>query len=176
MRWLTGWLNKEAKGPQIFWLLFYFFAFCLAYSAFVAGPFLEWYLGPEKSEEMNSRMIETLSTLFSISFFYGALIIAVAAFTEELLFRFLPVVVFRWILGEKTEVFFLAAVTSSTIFGYEHGGLVFILSQGVVGFLWFMLYLKCGGFRGGRGHFKALATTSVLHFIFNMIIVLSLVL
>ncbi len=174
MRLLEKWLKEEPQGLRCFTLIIWFFIVCFLYSAFVAEPILKWGLGQKEISEINTRLVHFFSDLFSQSFFYGAVFIALAAFFEEVFFRFLPVVIFRFFSG-KVWVLFCAAIISSLAFGYAHyGQFISIFAQGVIGFLWFMLYLKCGGFYGGRGHLKALVVTSFSHFAFNMMIISTL--
>ncbi len=62
---------------------------------------------------------------------------------------------------------FLAVAILSVGFGYAHGGVDHIFVQGVTGFCFSLLFIKCGG---NNGRFvKALACTIIAHFLFNEI-------
>lgn len=62
---------------------------------------------------------------------------------------------------------FLAVAILSIGFGYAHGGVDHIFVQGVGGFFFSLLFIKCGG---NNGRFvKALACTIIAHILFNEI-------
>lgn len=95
-------------------------------------------------------------SMFSNSLFSIALL-PMCAFLEELLFRWLPMIIFFTILGilikkgrvddekrSKAEKYGLAAIVivSSIIFGIVHGNGFNILIQGVSGVIFSMFYLR----------------------------------
>ena len=89
---------------------------------------------------------------------------------EEILFR-LPLAILierRW----KLKNILFSAVALSVLFGTLHGSFKNILSQGVGGLLYSILFLKCGGWH--RHYLKALTVTIIAHYIWNVLLVLLL--
>lgn len=94
-------------------------------------------------------------------------IVALAVFSEEYIFRYFPLSIVTAVAKSNTHALLVTGVVSSVIFGWLHGGVLNILMQGMGGFFYCILYLKCGGLQDN--HKKALATTSSVHFLFNTI-------
>lgn len=59
----------------------------------------------------------------------------------------------------------VSAIALSILFGYLHGGILFIFIQGVSGLLYSVLFLKCGGY--ARKALKPVATCTAAHFAWN---------
>jgi membrane protease YdiL (CAAX protease family) len=95
-----------------------------------------------------------------------------AAFGEEMLFRWLPLISsVRWI-GAKNALLFVA-LPSSLIFGWVHYAsfdakalLAMVVFQGFGGVIYSIAYLKAGG--AYKRHSRALLTTTVMHALFNL--------
>jgi hypothetical protein len=94
--------------------------------------------------------------------------IVVASLVEESLFRFFPLVLSRIIAKHPLEITLLIAVASSIVFGFIHGGIVHIFVQGVLGFIWCILFLKCGG--NHDNPLKALFVTWTSHALYNFVL------
>lgn len=86
------------------------------------------------------------------------------AATEELLFRFFPLYSSVEAYGISKKVL-LYAIGASIIFGLLHGSFFNIFIQGVSGFLYCLLFLKCGGFQ--KKYIRAFFVTTTSHFFFN---------
>ena len=69
-------------------------------------------------------------------------------------------------VGLSTAKVLVFAIIFSVIFGFLHGGIPNIFIQGVGGFMYSVLFLKCGGLQGN--YTKAIATSTAVHFLFNM--------
>ncbi len=151
------WLEKEALGKQVglyiigcllLKLFFVFFVLCTV-------RLLEIEIPPVNRKEM---------PIFTFSFpiiFLGSVI------TEEILFR-LPLAIF---LEKKWSIpgVLAAAFVLSVIFGILHGSVYHIFIQGIAGFIYSILFLKCGGLQ--RKYFKAINTTITAHLSWNTILV-----
>lgn len=96
-------------------------------------------------------------------------ILVAAVFAEEVIFRLLPlwlsVSVFKMTKGRVV----LVAAVASVIFGYCHGGIGHVLIQGLVGFLFSLVYLGAGGFKAE--HPKGVFCSFAAHLTFNSIII-----
>jgi membrane protease YdiL (CAAX protease family) len=92
-----------------------------------------------------------------------------SAFFEEVIFRFIPIV---YTLKFTRSLYVVVSVTivSSVIFGYVHGGFGHVPLQGVAGLFFSMVYIKTGGYL--EMHRDALLTTTLIHFLYNMFILL----
>lgn len=64
----------------------------------------------------------------------------------------------------------LGIIGVSIIFGYAHGGLRFVLLQGVGGVLLSLCYVKCGGFAGKW--WKPIVSSTSAHFLYNVSVIL----
>jgi len=98
------------------------------------------------------------------------LFLFVAALVEELLFRF-PLVFYIENWGNSWQLF-TAIILFSIIFGAVHGSVKNIFLQGVFGFIYSLIFLKCGGLQGR--YVKALCMSTLAHVTTNGIIALIL--
>ncbi|NTW14347.1 MAG: CPBP family intramembrane metalloprotease [Candidatus Moranbacteria bacterium] len=151
---MEQWFHKEASFKESVFLIIvmlaaaYWYIFCIG----TAFPGLADHL----SKTPIGITIAAPST---------PLFILVAAFFEELIFRFpLSIPVRR---GLSVPVIMIFVAVFSIIFGLLHGTWANIFMQGVVGALFSVVYLKCGGMSGNYP--KALAASTVIHFLYNMI-------
>jgi membrane protease YdiL (CAAX protease family) len=152
-----GWLNKEIHGRQLCICV----AGCLVLEiAYAFGVFVVAYLLKIEIPPVGGETTQ----IFTFSF---PIILFGAAFIEEVIFR-LPLAIIIEMRGSIVGVLAIALLLSA-IFGFLHGGIHHIFIQGVVGFISCILFLKCGGLQ--RNYFKALAATTVTHFLFNAILV-----
>lgn len=93
------------------------------------------------------------------------------------------VMLYLWVYGEEIifrvplgliaphvqlPITLTAAVTSSVLFGYLHGGISHIAIQGISGFIYSIIFLKCGGMKGKR--LKPLLASTSAHFLGNVLI------
>lgn len=147
------WLEKEARGKQVFFLI----AVCLivkyiyTYAVLILFHFTHVELPPPSRDKIEL----TWHTPFWLLLF---------VVIEEIAFRLFPLIItieLNWSLSR----ILLVAVAISVIFGVLHGGALYIFVQGVFGFVYSLMFLKCGGLNGR--YFKALATTTTTHFLWN---------
>ena len=89
------------------------------------------------------------------------------AFIEEIIFRVPLVIPMMFKAGTGTVVF--CAVALSSIFGILHGSLMNIPIQGVLGFIFSLMFIKCCKERGNLG--KALLTSTAIHYSYNMTLI-----
>lgn len=90
------------------------------------------------------------------------------AFFEEVIFR-LPI---SWIVktsDKKLSGVIFASAVFSLLFGLAHSYVFSVFLQGVLGFLFCILYLKCGGFEGKI--LKPLIVTTLTHATYNFLLV-----
>ncbi|NQU83941.1 MAG: CPBP family intramembrane metalloprotease [Parcubacteria group bacterium] len=158
MRFLINWLSKEAKGIEVIKLM----ACCLILDVVLTIVAMVSVL-------LYDVDFFSIRDVFSISP-YLPFTLMFWAFIEEVLFRFVPLALAVVIFGKSRKVIAIALM-SSIIFGFLHGGLVYIFIQGVDGFLWCLLFLKCGGFQWKN--FKPLLICTTVHASLNGTIVLA---
>lgn len=101
------------------------------------------------------------------------IILLFAALAEELIFRFLPLAI-AVECGWSDYKIVIVSILSSIVFGYLHGGITHVFIQGVSGLIFSLLFLKAGGLR--EKYFEALVTTTVVHFCFNCLVAITLLL
>ncbi len=93
---------------------------------------------------------------------------------EELVGRVLTTAVAKWIAGTHRFVILPLIITSSVIFSILHtlgsmGVLMALFTYLPLGIALHIVYLKCGGWRGGWGILVGLACCWALHFFYNCI-------
>ncbi len=150
------WLKKEAIGKQVYFCIVGFSALIL----FLSTSFINiaQVLGI-KIPPIPGDQIPILTFSFPFWLFSTVLF-------EEFLFR-LPLAFFLDMELSINKVLIMA-IFSSTIFGFLHGGIIHIFIQGVAGFLWCILFLKCGGLN--KNYAKAFCATTISHFLFDIMI------
>jgi hypothetical protein len=90
---------------------------------------------------------------------------------EEVLFRFAPLTLVTRFWPMPTAVI-VTSILSSAVFGYLHGGAIYIWLRGVAGLVYCGVFLKCGGWsRGWNRPFKALFFSTLAHFVHNALVV-----
>lgn len=151
---LLDWLSEEAKGKRLF---FYIGGCAIAYLLYATVLIC---VAKQLDAQIPNRSGQGT---IPITTWYFLPWLIVSAFCEEVLFRLFPLVAAdAW--GKSKKIFIVVGL-ASCIFGLMHGGFFFIILQGVNGVLLSLLFLKCGGLQGKYG--KALATTTVSHFLVN---------
>lgn len=158
MNRLLNWLSKEAAGINLCLLVFACIIFDILYT-FGAIKIL-YSLGginllPTATIGISKRLV-LLS--YSIYFFI------IAAFREEMVYR-LSLMFAIEKFGRSGAVLWVALVIS-IIFGWGHGGIIHVFTQGVIGLSFSILFLKCGGFQ--RHYFKAVMVVTITHAFFNI--------
>ena len=149
--------KKEARGLEVVFCVICCTIFSIIYGL-TAGFIAEKITGRHCTVDFGP--INALPLIFfSASLFFSAL-------AEEIFFR-APLVYVASIF-QSIKITLIAAAIFSIIFGMLHGGLRNILIQGVMGFLFSMSFLKCGGFHGKV--FKPLLSATSAHFLYNFII------
>ena len=89
------------------------------------------------------------------------------ALAEEVPIRFIPLTLVTRFWPIPTAVI-ATSILSSAVFGYLHGGAVYILLRGIPGLIYCGVFLKCGGW--SRRPFKALLFTTLAHFSHNALV------
>lgn len=169
MRWCERWLKYEAHGKMLFLWMFACLGLQFVYIAGMGELFQFLKLVSDGTGE------EVVSVPPGTAFLISA------AFVEELLHRFLPlffaVAIVELLcrfsttcIAEKMAEWRMSwviaiAIISSIDFGIRHGGPGHIFFQGVLGFMWCILFLKCGG--NQKRFTKALGVTTTNHFLYN---------
>lgn len=159
------WMADEAEGKKIFFYIGLYIPLALIVSLSIA-EFFEIVHAPISQQADTVTKLKNLGPLMV----WPILFITVAI--EEFTFRLAPLFAAFSIFGEKPTPLLISALVASAVFGFLHGNYSNIFVQGASGFLLCLLFLKCGGFNGNI--VKAFTTTSVAHFFFNSLLVLSL--
>lgn len=134
-----------------------------------------------------SQHVASFSTI-SNSFLYNVALLPMCALIEEVLFRWLPMILFFVGLGifvkkskandetkSKVEKYGVASIViiSSIIFGFVHGNVFNILIQGVSGVIFSMFYLRTLYLRREAGkkdnlHVMPLLSSTIYHTLSNI--------
>ncbi|MBI5046037.1 MAG: CPBP family intramembrane metalloprotease [Candidatus Niyogibacteria bacterium] len=156
MRWwkrLSEWLEEEAYGKNVFFIMVAAVVFCLSWSATALFLIRCVSAGAALASIVNVLRLDL----------YSPFILFALAFFEELLFR-LPLALFVRV-GWSLNRVLIIAIAISMYFGFSHGGVSHIFVQGVDGFIFSMVFLKCGGWQ--KHYAKALLASSTTHFMYN---------
>ena len=156
MRWLR-WFKKEARGKELYILMANCLVLNLAYAFCFVGIMylLKIDIPPVSREKI---------PIFTFTFPF---MLIGLAFFEEILFRFPLSLIIEY--DRSIAEVLTAALVLSVIFGVIHGSVHHIFIQGVGGFIYSILFLKSGGLQ--KDYPKAVAVTTVIHFMFNAILV-----
>ncbi len=156
-QWLLQWLQEEVRGKDVFLVVIVAVALCWFWNSAVL--ILTHFMGAGLSlaGQGNGPMLNI----------YSPVILLGSAFFEELIFR-LPLAIFVR-MGWSLEKVFVVAVPLSVFFGFLHGGISHIFLQGVSGFIFSIVFLKCGGWQ--RNYTKALLASTATHFMFNAVLI-----
>ncbi len=154
------WLKKEACGK---WIVFYILCGVAIKITYDFGMFSLLNFSHIATSNMSSGVAPIDKTPM---FFLSMLI---SAIFEEAVFRLLPLYL-AVTCGLSTKKVIFVAVISSVLFGYLHGNAFNLIFQGIGGLLFSLIFLKCGGL---HFHFwKAFSVSTIVHLLFNSIIVL----
>lgn len=160
MRWpirLLQWLQVEAYGKDVFLVVVAATALCWFWNAGIL--ILMHFIGGGLSLVGQGNIL--VSRIYSPVGVFGA------ALFEEIIFR-LPLAIFverNW----STDKVLTVAVPLSAVFGYLHGGIMHVFLQGVSGFMFSLVFLKCGGWQ--RNYAKAVLASTATHFLFNVTVI-----
>jgi membrane protease YdiL (CAAX protease family) len=157
------WLSDEPKGWKVISYIGLYLALALAESYL-----LLWFLSQTFNLPANNGLAEMLEQ-------WGLLFLPVLflhAAVEETVFRFLILSTIRPLWDRNPRKYLEYILFFSLLFGAFHSSIGGILIQGLNGILISLLFLKCGGFN--YEYKKALATSSLAHFLFNAITALPL--
>lgn len=155
MRWpkrLLDWLQVEARGANAFAVIGIVMLLDLFWNTVV----LSALLFVADIHPVHHRVGLTINVWLPV-------ILLGLATMEEVMFRF-PLALFvegDWRMGD----ILIVAVLLSALFGILHGGLINIFLQGVGGFLWSLVFLKCGG--AEKNYAKGVLASTLCHFFFN---------
>lgn len=91
---------------------------------------------------------------------------------EELQSRIAPLICAVLLTRFVRKLWLITAtvVIASAEFGWGHGGFHLIFVHGFIGVALCIVYLKCGGMRGGWGFLKAALIVITVHFTFDSIV------
>lgn len=156
-RWLLQWLQEEAYGKNVFLVVVAAAALCWFWD--VGVLILIHFIGAELSLIDQGNIL--MSRIYSPAGVLGA------AFVEEIIFR-LPLAIFvqrNWPLDKVLTI----AILLSVIFGYLHGGIMHLFLQGMSGFMFSLVFLKCGGWQ--RNYAKGVLVSTATHFMFNVAVI-----
>jgi len=146
------WLKEEALGIQAVFLIFAAVAVNLLYV--IVGLNVTASLGIDIPPASGAEDLVDFSSLFLRS---GDMLL------EEVAFR-LPLAILVWAAWPLIGIIAFAGF-ASVVFGAIHGSLWHVLFQGVGGFMFSLLFLKCGGLQ--KRWVKALACAFTAHFLYN---------
>jgi hypothetical protein len=134
-------------GLFLVFSLFYAFLFTLIF------PYL-----PDWMKEDFGKGTVSIEALLKMSFPDLILGLVFSCFAEELIFRF-PLIMISTIIRSRTGavmffvIMFFGSLVLSCIFGYIHGGLLNTVMQGVLGFAFSLVAIRCGLFYAVLCHF-----------------------
>ncbi|MCX6736470.1 MAG: CPBP family glutamic-type intramembrane protease [Candidatus Parcubacteria bacterium] len=154
---MLQWLEKEACGKQMVYCIIRFalISFVLQIAAFIIAALFTIDV---------SSMSKNMVIITNYRIFY---VMIIPIIMEETVFRLFPVFLAKKLKFSKKEILVLVAI-SSAVFGCLHGNAYNIFFQGVSGFLFSLLFLKCGGLQEHYG--KAFVSSSASHYLFNSIV------
>lgn len=158
------WLAVEVKGWKVVRL--YFLLFVAMMGWLIATAIILTASGYQPPADPLGIKLEYTFELLQL--------VLVLALAEEAIFRFpllLAVFLERNVLSAPVVI--TSAVLLSAIFGYLHGGMVNIITQGVLGLFFSIFFLKCGGYQ--YRYVKAMLASTILHaswnlFLFNLLL------
>ena len=149
---MRAWIAREARGAEVLLLMLIFLMLNIIYVGCMSA-LLEILI--RGFSGYRDRMPIDKVLPFSL---------ILLAFREELLFR-APLALLFLFRGVTMGKVLMAAMALSILFGFFHGGFIYILFQGVIGFSWCVLFLKCGGAHGRP--LKAVFVTTLTHAGYN---------
>ena len=159
---MLDWLKKEAVGKHV-----YFLIICSALINLIEALLVNVVIYTLHNlniititERPSNQDIEILSWYFLPFLIF-------AAFKEEIVFRLPLFFAIEREVSFQKMIFF--TIILSVIFGLFHGSIVNIFMQGFCGFVFCILFLKCGGYQ--KKYIKAITVTTMAHFTYNLIIV-----
>jgi hypothetical protein len=152
MHWFQEWLEK-GDGKDWYYIMGVV-AFNFIWTFFAWEIFS--FLGADMSSMLEGTIKMMKPELIHVVIF--------TIFLEEIIFRLFPILIAKKV-GLTTRGILIVSVISSVIFGYIHGSMACkIFFQGVYGFLFCILFLKCGGLRlNGLKAFKASFSAHVIY-------------
>jgi hypothetical protein len=166
----SEWLRVEAPAGQAMVVVFY--SLVLVSLADVIAHLVITTLHVTFTDQnliRNSHWINSYP--HSVLGFLGLLAALVwYAFREEVLLRFVPLTLVTRFWPMPAAVI-VTSIFSSVVFGYLHGGAIYIWSQGLSGLIYCGVFLKCGGWsRGWNRPVKGLFFSTLAHFLHNALI------
>lgn len=163
---MIDWLADEACGWEIVKIIFSAII-CGMIVADVVIPTIAQLIGhtllPQDLVMTATAVSERSVPIFSLKAF---VITTCAEFTEEFAFRFAPLALTFLKFG-RSRMVLVAALLSSIVFGYLHGGYDLIFTAGFDGLMFCFVFLKCGGMSGSL--IKGLLCSFLAHFSKNAI-------
>ena len=161
---MRTWLTKEPQTVVQCLLLIGFVLLLNYVYHLVVMSFLVDTLGGFDQIRMRETIEEMLRVKMTSTVHFLAFLIS-GVIVEELTYRAFPLFIAIQ-LGSKKYVVVILVLISSVVFGFDHGGPVYILMQGVTGLVYSFLFLTCGGWRGAL--FKPFAVSTTAHLIWNL--------
>ncbi|NTW14654.1 MAG: CPBP family intramembrane metalloprotease [Candidatus Moranbacteria bacterium] len=157
---MERWLRKEATIREAFVLAVAMIVVKIGYSYVLGIAFPQLKDAVDNAPKLGMTIL-AFSTPFLFLFY---------ALMEEVIFR-APLSIAED-LGWSVRGMMVASLVLSVVFGLLHGSPANIPYQGVAGFFYCIMYLKCGGLTGNG--MKAIAVTSISHFTWNMLCIANL--
>lgn len=153
------WLNTEPKGRALWKFLALVILINYGYASWVEVAASAFVIDLPHAKVLESLVREHALFLFALLPFLAAL--------EELIFR-LPLALFLK-FNVRSETLCAVAFVLSTVFGLAHGGWVGVPIQGVMGVVFCVVFLKCGGLR--KKYRKAFLSSTAVHFTYNFSVI-----
>lgn len=153
---MLDWISREARGKDVF---LYVVGLLILSLIYILGA-------PQISRIIRFDLLvhgagaaRSFTSSFLVLLFFTMV-------GEEAVFR-LPLI-FLVQKRQSLQRVLLAGAVLSVVFGTLHGGFHHIFIQGVLGFAYCILFLKCGGFQGN--YLKAFIVVAITHFVYDVLV------
>ncbi len=151
------WLSIEPKGEALWKFLALVVLMNCGYASWVYVTTSAFVIDLPDSKVLEDLIREHTLIFFALLPFLAAL--------EELIFR-LPLAIFLK-YNIQPGALLVVAVLLSILFGLAHGGLVGVPIQGIMGLVFCVVFLKCGGLQ--MKYQKAFLSSTAVHFTYNIL-------
>lgn len=159
MEKLFAWLEVEPSGREL-WKFFAKVIFGLwCFAVIIEAGFNILGVNPPADQRFDYLIKEHPVLIMSLLPLFAAI--------EEFIFR-LPLILFIW-KNAQPKTMLMIMIFLSVIFGLGHGGWVGVPIQGVMGFIFCLVFLKCGGMQ--KKYMKAFFSSTGVHFAYNFIVI-----
>ena len=162
MRILIDWLSREAKKTDIVKIMIIMLVIGVVY---ICSYSLLMYFDivPKPTSENVGDLKAYYDEWGAVLFLF---VILLVVFLEELFFRWFPY--FIAVKSNDKFIWFMAVIWATVGFGRLHGAsLGNVLAQGVMGIVFSVVFLKCGGMN--KKFKKALFCSVLFHYMYNLV-------